>query len=288
MDSGNSDPTAKTLRKGKNRIERQRADHLLVERGMAENRSQARALVLAGQVLGRDDHRIDKPGELLDATSPLRLKGGGLQYVSRGGLKLAHALKHFACSVADEVCLDVGASTGGFTDCLLQAGAASVVALDVGYGQLHWSLRQDPRVVVLERCNIRYATTEHIPKVCGAMVFDVSFISLTQVLPAALRFARVGCQLIALVKPQFEVGREGVGKGGIVRDAALRKEALARVQAAMAKLGIDTQASCQSPIVGAKGNIEYLVYGVFRGPISSELPDAIPGAEASELEDGKI
>ena len=240
---------------------RQRADVLVVDQGLAPTRSKARSLILAGVIIGKGDRRIDKPGELLAADEALRVKGETLPYVSRGGLKLAAAIAAFDIDVGDAVCLDVGASTGGFTDCLLQHGARRVYAVDVGYGQLAWSLRQDPRVVVIERENIRHMPPERVPEPCDCVVFDVSFISLQKVVPAALRFVRPGATLVALVKPQFEVGRADVGKGGIVRDEAARRRALHEVEAALAALGVEALRSMESPVVGAKGNREWLLAG---------------------------
>lgn len=240
---------------------KRRADVLLVEQGLAETRTRAQALILAGAVVDAHAQRIDKPGAMLASSTVLRLKEQPLPYVSRGGLKLAAALQRFEVAVQGAICLDVGASTGGFTDCLLQAGAAKVYALDVGYGQLAWSLRQDPRVVVLERCNIRSAPDTLIAEPCGLMVIDVSFISLRLVLPPALRFTSADAQVVALVKPQFEVGRADIGKGGIVRDAQARQRALDEIYAEMGALGLGDLQSMESPIVGAKGNHEFLLSG---------------------------
>jgi 23S rRNA (cytidine1920-2'-O)/16S rRNA (cytidine1409-2'-O)-methyltransferase len=238
---------------------RQRADILVVEQGLAPTRSRAQALILAGTVLCGPDRKVEKPGDLLDASVELSLRGDPLPYVSRGGLKLAAALDAFGVDVRDRVALDVGASTGGFTDCLLQRGARKVYAVDVGYGQLAWSLRQDGRVVVIERANIRTLDPAAVPEPCGLIVIDVSFISLEIVIPAALRFAAPAATLVALVKPQFEVGPERVGKGGIVRDAAARAGALDKVRAACVAMGLGELASIDSPILGAKGNHEYLL-----------------------------
>src|SRR5690348_1676014 len=201
-----------------------RLDKLLVERGLCESRARAQALILAGDVVV-GDHAVDKPGTLVDAGASVRLKGDANPYVSRGGLKLRAALDHFAISPTDTVCMDVGASTGGFTDCLLQAGATRVYAIDVGYGQLAWKLAHDARVVVLDRQNIRDLAPTQIPERIDLAVADCSFISLTKVLPHLPAFLRMRADVIALVKPQFEVGRELVGKGGIVRDDALREAA---------------------------------------------------------------
>ena len=238
---------------------------LLVEQGLAPTRNRAQALIIAGAVVGAGDVRIDKPGMLLAADNLLRLKDQPLPYVSRGGLKLAAALQQFAVDVRDAICLDVGASTGGFTDCLLQNGARQVFAVDVGYGQLAWSLRQDARVVVLERCNIRTAPDTLLPAPASIVVFDVSFISLRLVLAPALRFCTADAMVIALVKPQFEVGQADVGKGGIVRDAAARQRALIQAQDTLTALGVGPLQSMDSPIQGAKGNHEFLLCGRRRG-----------------------
>jgi 23S rRNA (cytidine1920-2'-O)/16S rRNA (cytidine1409-2'-O)-methyltransferase len=237
-----------------------RLDKLLVDRGLCDSRTRAQALILAGEVVV-GDHAVTKPGTNVDAEAPVRLKGGELNpYVSRGGLKLRGALDSFAITIADAVCLDVGASTGGFTDCLLQAGAARVYALDVGYGQLAWKLAHDPRVIVMDRQNIRSLAPEQIPELIDLAVADCSFISLTKVLPHLPALLRPGAEVIALVKPQFEVGRERVGKGGIVRDDADREAALATVIAAAQALGFMVQGHVASPISGRDGNREWLVW----------------------------
>jgi 23S rRNA (cytidine1920-2'-O)/16S rRNA (cytidine1409-2'-O)-methyltransferase len=238
---------------------RMRADLALVERGLAPSREKARALILAGEVLA-GDRPVDKAGELVDAGGELRLRSAPMPYVSRGGLKLAHALDVFGVLVRDRVALDVGASTGGFTDCLLQRGAARVTCVDVGHGQLDWKIASDPRVRVLDRVNVRLAPADLLPEPVDLIVIDVSFISLRLVLPALPQWARAGADLVALVKPQFEVGRADVGKGGIVRDEAARARALAEVRAAAAALGYDVLGDTVSPITGGKGNVEFLLH----------------------------
>ena len=237
-----------------------RLDKLLVDRGLADSRTRAQALILAGEVVV-GDHAVSKPGTLVDAEAPLRLKGGPVNpYVSRGGLKLRAALDAFPIVVTDAVCLDVGASTGGFTDCLLQAGAARVYALDVGYGQLAWKLANDPRVVVMDRQNIRKLAPEQIPEPIDLAVADCSFVSLTKVLPHLPALLRASADVVALVKPQFEVGRERVGKGGIVRDDEARNAALESVEATARELGFEVRDHVESPIAGREGNREWLLW----------------------------
>lgn len=238
--------------------DRERIDILLVERGLAESRARAQARVLAGEVIV-DDQRVDKPGERVSRDSAIRLKGDSLPWVSRGGLKLDAALGWFAVDVQDAVCLDVGASTGGFTDVLLHRGARRVYAVDVGYGQLAHKLRVDPRVVSMERTHIgKLAPGTLLPPPSVAVV-DVSFISLTMVLPAILPHLAPPARIVALIKPQFEAGREHVGKGGIVRDDQARQAAVARVCACAAALGLAPIGDVRpSPIQGADGNIEFV------------------------------
>ncbi|HUM12384.1 MAG TPA: TlyA family RNA methyltransferase [Myxococcaceae bacterium] len=240
------------------RPRKERLDVLLVELGLAPTRAKAQALVLAGQVVV-DDQRVDKPGTRVPADAEVRLKGEPMPYVSRGGLKLEAALRHFQLDVHGAVCADIGASTGGFTDCLLQAGAAKVYALDVGRGQLHARLRSDPRVVLHEGVNARYLDPSDLPESVSVLAIDVSFISLTQVLPATVRCLQPGGVTVVLVKPQFEAGREQVGKGGVVRDDAVRAEAVARVQNCMEGLGLIPIGTLDSPIHGPAGNREILV-----------------------------
>jgi len=237
---------------------KERLDVLLVEQGLAPTRARAQALILAGQVVV-DDQRVDKPGTRVSAEAQLRLKGEPMPYVSRGGLKLEAALRHFRLDVRGAVAADVGASTGGFTDCLLQAGAVKVYALDVGKGQLHQRLRDDARVVSREGVNARFLTAEQLPEPVGVLVADVSFISLTQVLAAVVPFLAPGGLLVALVKPQFEAGRDQVGKGGVVRDDAVRAEAVARVRSVAESLGLQVIGTLDSPVHGPAGNREVLL-----------------------------
>jgi 23S rRNA (cytidine1920-2'-O)/16S rRNA (cytidine1409-2'-O)-methyltransferase len=236
-----------------------RADQRLVELGLAESRSRAQALILAGEVLW-GDRPVDKAGAQVSADAELHLRSNPLRYVSRGGLKLEKALAHFGIDPAGLDVLDVGASTGGFTDCLLQHGAARVCALDVGYGQLAWRLRDDARVTALERVNVRHLDPSILPFRPDLVVCDVSFISLTLVLPKLVEASGPGGRpLVVLVKPQFE-GREGVEKGGVVRDPAARQAAIDRVLEAARTLGCAVHGLTESPITGPAGNVEYLLH----------------------------
>jgi 23S rRNA (cytidine1920-2'-O)/16S rRNA (cytidine1409-2'-O)-methyltransferase len=238
---------------------KQRLDQLLVERGLAHSRAKAQALILAGQVFA-GQQRLNKPGQGVAADLALEVRGPSSPYVSRGGLKLAHGLDHFGIDPKGMVALDVGASTGGFSDVLLQRGAARIYAVDVGYGQLDWRLRNDPKVVVLERTNARYLNRDLIPEPVDLVVCDASFISLEIVLPAALQLTNAGAWLVALIKPQFEVGKGQVGKGGVVRDPALQAQVCADIARWLAEeqtwqvLGVT-----ESPITGPKGNREFLI-----------------------------
>ncbi|MEN6601560.1 MAG: TlyA family RNA methyltransferase [Bryobacteraceae bacterium] len=234
-----------------------RLDRLLVERGLAETREKAQALIMAGSVLV-DGQKLDKPGHAVDAECRVEVLEG-LRYSSRGGLKLEAALDQFHIDVAGRICLDVGSSTGGFTDCLLQRGAARVYAVDVGKGQLDWKLRNDPRVVVREGINARYLTREDIGETVSFVVCDVSFISVTLILEAITKVLDEAGQMVILVKPQFEVGRGQVGKGGIVRDPALHEAACRKVDGAVRALGFETDIM-ESPILGTEGNKEFLLY----------------------------
>ena len=236
-----------------------RIDQLLVQRGLAESRERARALIMAGLVFS-DTRRLDKPGHTLPADAPLTVKGRGHPWVSRGGVKLAHGLDHFGIDPQGQVCLDIGASTGGFSDVLLTRGAAHVYAVDVGHGQLAWKLREDPRVVVLERTNARAQTGEQVPEPIDLLVSDVSFIGLELALPAPLALAAPAAQLVTLVKPQFEVGKGRVGKGGVVRDSALHREVCDRIAAWLAaQPGWRVRGLTESPIRGPEGNTEFLI-----------------------------
>lgn len=238
---------------------RERIDKLLVERGLVQSRERARALILAGKVVV-DDHVVDKAGSQVPLEAEIRLKGEDIPYVSRGGLKLEKGLQAFAVQVKGRIAMDVGASTGGFTDCLLQKGAAQVYAVDVGYGQLAWQLRQDQRVINLERTNIRDLTPDRLESLPSLAVIDASFISLDKVLPPTLALLTPDGEVVALIKPQFEVGRGEVGKGGVVRDPAKHDEVVDKIRELVAELGCEVLGVTESPILGPKGNREFLIH----------------------------
>src|SRR3984885_3461863 len=245
---------------------RERLDKLLLAQGLAPSRERAQALILAGRVLV-NQQKVEKPGAAVDQTATLRVLGEEQRYVSRGGFKLEAALVHWRINLTGRNCADIGTSTGGFTDCMLQHGAASVVAVDTGYGQIVESLRRDPRVRLLERTNARYLKPGDLPPGISFVSMDVSFISATLVLPAVLAAIRLSpeaaLEAVILVKPQFEAGREHVGKGGIVHDPAAHQFAMDRVRTAMLALGASVTEVADSPITGAKGNREFLLYGRF-------------------------
>lgn len=239
--------------------DKRRLDQLLVERGLAESRTQAQALIIAGNVFS-GQRRLEKPGQTVSADVPVTVRGRAHPWVSRGGIKLAHGLEHFGLDPGGLVCLDIGASSGGFTHVLLTRGAARVYAVDVGHGQLAWTLRQDPRVRVLERTNARVLGREHVAEPIDVIVCDVSFIGLETALPAPLELAAAEAWLVALVKPQFEAGRDRVGKGGVVRDPAVREAVCKRLVGWLsARPGWMVIGITQSPITGPEGNIEYLL-----------------------------
>jgi 23S rRNA (cytidine1920-2'-O)/16S rRNA (cytidine1409-2'-O)-methyltransferase len=237
--------------------DKRRLDLLVVERGLADSREKARALILAGQVLV-NGHKADKAGANIDSGANIELLAQP-RYVGRGGLKLEAALDHFGLFPTGKICLDIGSSTGGFTDCLLQRGAARVYAIDVGTGQLDWKLRNDPRVIVQEQVNARYLTRQQVPEPIALAVCDVSFISITMILPAVAALLSSDAEMVILVKPQFELDRDQVGKGGIIRDPALHQQACQRVEKAVESLGFHG-AIIPSPILGAEGNREFLLY----------------------------
>ncbi len=238
---------------------KERLDKIIVDRGLASSRERARALIMEGKVFV-SGAPVTKAGTMVAPEAPVEVSGGEIPYVSRGGLKLEAALKHFNISAAGRIAMDVGASTGGFTDCLLQHGAIKVYCIDVGYGQLAWKLRQDPRIVIIERANIRYLEKEKIPDSIELATIDVSFISLVKVLPKVLEFLQPEGELIALIKPQFEVGKGEVDRGGVIKDAAKRERAVSQVKEAIQSLGLRIIGVIQSPVTGHKGNIEYLIY----------------------------
>lgn len=236
-----------------------RLDRLLQLRDLAPTRQKAQALIAAGQVCV-DDHLADKAGYLFPEDCRIEIKGNDCPYVSRGGLKLAGGLDHFGIDPTGLICGDIGASTGGFSDCLLQRGAAKVYAIDVGYGQLAWKLRSDPRVVVLERTNARHLTPADLPESFDLAVIDASFISLRILLEPVLRLVASGGAILALIKPQFEVGKGQVGKGGVVRDPELHEAAIAKIEEFGRGLGLTSHGHCPSPLLGPKGNKEFLIY----------------------------
>ena len=240
-----------------------RADQLLVERGLVESRAKGQALILAGLVY-TGDRKVEKAGQALKPDAPLEVKGRDHPWVSRGGVKLDHGLKYFDWDLAGTVAIDVGSSTGGFTDVLLTNGAIRVYAVDSGTNQLAWKLRQDPRVVVWEQTNARNLTAEHIPEAVDIIVCDASFISLTKVLAAPIGFAKPGAKMVALIKPQFEAGREEVGKGGVVRDPAVHERVCAEISLWIEAQGWEVQGVTPSPITGPEGNVEFLIGAILR------------------------
>ena len=237
---------------------KQRIDQMLVERGLAESRTRAQALIMAGLVF-TGETKLAKPGQQLPADAPIEVRGRDHPWVSRGGIKLAHAIEHFALDPTGALAMDIGSSTGGFTDVLLQGGAEHVFAVDSGTNQLSWKLRQDERVTVLEQTSARILTPEMIDRPCNWVVCDASFIGLAKVLDRPLELAAKPCQLVALIKPQFEVGREEIGKGGVVRDPALHQRVCSEVREWLEQSGWDVTGIVESPITGPEGNIEFLI-----------------------------
>ena len=252
-----------------------RLDKLLVGRGLTPSRERAQALILAGKVLV-NEQKVEKAGASIDADANVRLLGEDLRYVSRGGLKLEKALEHWRIDLRGKICLDVGASTGGFSDCMLQHGAVRVIAVDTGYGQIDFGLRNDARIRLLEKTNARYLEPSDVGEAVDFIAMDVSFISATLVLPAVLRAAsfysgvrrEIHSQIVVLVKPQFEAGRELVGKGGIVRDEAAQMAAVSKVKAALVELGCSRAEWIESPILGGEGNREFLLHAEFSTPVA--------------------
>lgn len=239
-------------------LKKERLDILLVQKGFFSSREKAKASIMAGEIYV-DGKRIEKAGEFVSINSSIEVKTNSLPYVSRGGLKLQKAIETFNINVTGKIALDIGASTGGFTDCLLKHGALKVYAVDVGYGQLDWNLRNDPRVINMEKTNIRFLDT--LPEIVDMITIDVSFISLELVIPTADKFLKSEGDLIALIKPQFEAGREKVGKKGVVRDPAVHREVIEKIVVLLQKFNYSIIGITYSPIKGAEGNIEYLIYG---------------------------
>ena len=265
---------------------KERLDVLLVKKNLAESREKAKALIMAG-IVYVNGQKEDKAGTSFEDTAVIEVRGSTLPYVSRGGLKLEKAMTRFGLDLTGKVCMDVGASTGGFTDCMLQNGAVKVFSVDVGHGQLDWKLRNDPRVVCMERTNIRYVTPADIDDVLDFASVDVSFISLTLVLPVAWRLLREGAQMVCLVKPQLEAGREKVGKKGIVRDPKVHCQVIENVITYGRENGLYSHGLTWSPVTGAKGNIEYLLYMKKQPPQEEISEDAIKALVAdshAELE----
>lgn len=240
-------------------VMKKRLDVLLVEQGLAQSREKAKAIIMSGSVFV-EGQREDKAGTMFEESMRIEVKGKVLPFVSRGGLKLEKAMKQFGIALDGKICMDIGASTGGFTDCMLQNGAAKVYAVDVGHGQLAWKLRQDERVICMERTNIRYVTPEDIKEHLDFVSVDVSFISLTKVLPPAKQLLKKDAQMVCLIKPQFEAGREKIGKKGVVRDANVHLEVIEMVMSYAASIGFEVLHLDFSPVKGPEGNIEYLLH----------------------------
>jgi 23S rRNA (cytidine1920-2'-O)/16S rRNA (cytidine1409-2'-O)-methyltransferase len=238
---------------------KKRLDLFIVEKGLMESRQRAQAMIMAGKVRV-NDQLIDKPGRQISINDKISIVGKDIPFVSRGGIKLEKALHEFHVNVSGWTCLDVGASTGGFTDCLLQHGAEHVYAVDVGYGQLAWKLRANPKVTVIERTNIRHMNDDSIPSPVDLATIDVSFISLKIVVPSVLKFLKSSASIIALIKPQFEIGKDKVGKGGVVRDPVHHQEVIESLSAFFVHIGLGIQSLASSPIKGPRGNLEFLIH----------------------------
>lgn len=240
-------------------MQKKRLDILLFEKGLTESREKAKSLIMSGIVFVNDE-KIDKAGTVVDENANIEIRGNTLNYVSRGGLKLEKAMKCFPIDLSDKVCMDIGASTGGFTDCMLQNGAKKVFAVDVGYGQLAWKLRCDERVVNLERTNVRHLTAQMVGESIDFISVDVSFISLTLVLPVAKTYLRDKAEMVCLIKPQFEAGRENVGKKGVVRDKKIHIDVVNKIISFAKEIGFSVKGLTFSPVKGPEGNIEYLIF----------------------------
>lgn len=250
---------------------KQRLDVVLVEKGLAASREKAKALIMAGKVLV-DEQKIEKAGTEINPELPIRLLGEDIPYVSRGGLKLEKALQQFPVDLQHKVVADIGASTGGFVDCALQNGAAKVFAVDVGYNQLDWKLRNDSRVINMEKTNARYLERDSLGELVDVITTDVAFISLDKILPPAMTFLKDGGHVLALIKPQFEAGREKVGKKGVVKDPAVHREVIDKILALCREIGLNVCGLTNSPIKGPEGNIEYLLWGC-KEPQGEYWPD---------------
>ncbi|MBL4937902.1 TlyA family RNA methyltransferase [Clostridium sp. YIM B02515] len=266
---------------------KERLDVLLVDKGVFPSREKARASIMAGQIFV-DNQRIDKCGEKVKLSSNIEFRGEMLPYVSRGGLKLEKAIKKFNIDLKDKVCFDIGASTGGFTDCMLQNGASKVAAVDVGYGQFAWKLRTDPRVLCLERTNVRYLTSEQVGFIGNFASIDVSFISLKKVIPAVSNLLDQKGEIVALIKPQFEAGRENVGKKGVVKDPEVHKQVIQSIVNFIISMELNIISLDYSPIRGPEGNIEYLIYFTkdkdYNVGFDTELIGSIVGKSHGELD----
>lgn len=261
---------------------KKRLDVLVTERGLAASRERAKRLIMEGKVFV-DGQREDKPGMTFAEDCELTLKGEDMPYVSRGGYKLEKAMKTFPIELTGDVCMDIGASTGGFTDCMLQNGAAKVYSVDVGYGQFAWSLRTDPRVVCMEKTNVRYLTESQVPESLDFASCDVSFISLSKVLPAAYNLLKTGGQMVCLIKPQFEAGKDKVGKKGVVREPSVHREVIAKVVFDVKAIGFTPLGLTFSPVKGPEGNIEYLIW--LRKDREGKSPVPVPDKDGHVAED---
>ena len=267
-------------------MQKKRLDILLVEKGLAQSREKAKSLIMSGIVFVNGE-RFDKSGSTVDDESNIEIRGSGLQYVSRGGLKLEKAMQNFPITLNNTVCMDIGASTGGFTDCMLQNGAKKVFAVDVGYGQLAWKLRCDERVVNLERTNVRYLTAEEVGESIDFISVDVSFISLKLVLPVAKTYLSTNGEMFCLIKPQFEEGKENVGKKGVVRDTKVHIDVVKNIVSFAIEAGFDVKGLTFSPVKGPEGNIEYLIYlknGSGKLEISENEPEEVVKESHSTLD----